>query len=143
MVEDKDPSSEEKILTGTTLQVYRFLYRQGKPVGVHEVQRAMNMQAASSAHYHLRKLVEAGLVKEREGGYLVDRVLFENMIRIGNSLLPVQTTFATFFATTLFFLLTILRPTRIYGVYVFAIIIDLTALGIFFFQIIQALRKSR
>jgi DNA-binding transcriptional ArsR family regulator len=140
---DRSEGNDEKILSGTTLQVYRFLYRQGRPVGVHEVQRALKMQAASSAHYHLRKLVDARLVKEREGGYVVDRVLFENMIRIAGSLLPIQTTFVAFFATTLVFLLTILRPTELYGVYVFALIIDLTALGIFSFETIRAIQKIR
>ncbi|MDH2901794.1 MAG: winged helix-turn-helix domain-containing protein [archaeon] len=140
---DRPEEKDEKILSGTTLHVYRYLYKQGRPLGVHEVQRALKMQAASSAHYHLRKLVEAGLVKEREGGYVVDRVLFENMIRVRGSLLPIQTTFSAFFATTLIFLLTILRPRQLYGVYVFALIIDLTALGIFSFQAIQAIRKIR
>jgi DNA-binding transcriptional ArsR family regulator len=140
---DRPEEKDEKIHSGTTLHVYRYLYKQGRPLGVHEVQRALKMQAASSAHYHLRKLVEAGLVKEREGGYVVDRVLFENMIRVRGSLLPIQTTFSAFFATTLIFLLTILRPRQLYGVYVFALIIDLTALGIFSFQAIQAIRKIR
>lgn len=132
----------EKILSGTTLRVFRFMYRQGRILGVHEVQRGVGLQSASAAHYHIRKLVDAGLVKDTTEGYIVDKILFESMIRIGRTLIPIHATFAAFFATTLFFLLTLLRPSAIYGVYVFAIIIDCVALGIFSYQTMMSLRRS-
>lgn len=137
--EDADPYS---ILSGTTLRVYRFLYREGTTLGVHEVQRGVGLGTASTAHYHLKKLVDAGLVKEKDGGYVVDRILFENMLRIGKSLIPVQTTFVAFFATTLFFLLTLLRPNEIYATYAFALVINAVSLGIFTYQAVVTFKRT-
>jgi hypothetical protein len=139
---DDNATPNKVALSGTTLKVYRFMYRQGGPVGVHEVQRAMNLQSASTAHYQIRKLVDLGLVKEASGGYVVDKILFENMIRIGRSLIPIQATFAAFFGTTLIVLLTLLRPASIYGVYVFAVLINSAALGIFAYQTYRATTKA-
>ncbi len=53
---------------GTTLRVYRFIFRQGHPVGVHDVQRAMGFASASTAHYHVQKLLTMGLVKSDANG---------------------------------------------------------------------------
>jgi DNA-binding transcriptional ArsR family regulator len=134
---------EEDVLSGTTLRVYRYLYRQGKPVGVHDVQKGVGLQTPSTAHYHLRKLVDSGLVKEREGGYVVDRVYFESMIRVGRSLIPIQVTFAAFFATTLAFLLTTLRPSQPYAVWVLALAIDSVSLAVFVLQASITYRRTR
>ena len=83
-----------QFMKNTTLRVYRYLYKQGgKPVGVHEVQNGLSLSSPSVAHYHIRKLVEQGLAKEEAGGYVVDKVLFENMIRIRRSVIPFQTTY--------------------------------------------------
>ncbi len=37
------------VLKGTTLEVYRFLLKSGKPVGVRGVQRALNLSSPSLA----------------------------------------------------------------------------------------------
>lgn len=134
---------DEDILSGTTLRVYRYLYRQGKPLGVHDVQKGVGLQTPSTAHYHLRKLVDSGLVKEKDGGYVVDRVVFESMIRVGRSLIPIQVTFAAFFATTLAFLLTILRPNQLYAVWALALIIDCVALAVFALQAVTTYAKTQ
>jgi len=136
------PENEAEDLSGTTLRVYRYLFREGKPVGVHEVQRGVGLQAASSAHYHLRKLLESGLVTETPAGYTVDRVLFEGMVRVGRFVVPVQTTFAAFFATILFFLLTVLRPTQVYTVWALALVMACVAVVVFAIQAILAYSRS-
>lgn len=136
------PANEEEDLSGTTLRIYRFLFKQGKPVGVHEVQRGVGLQAASTAHYHLRKLVELGMVTETPAGYVVDRVLFEGMIRVGGFAVPVQATFAAFFATILFFLLTVLRPEQVYSVWALALVMACVALAVFTMQAFIAHRRS-
>lgn len=138
--EDKGKGEDE--LYGTTLRVYRFLFRQGKPMGVHEVQRGVGLQAASSAHYHLRKLVESGLVKEEGSGYFVDRVVFEDMVRIGSSLVPVQAALAAFFATVFFFLLTVLRPQQVNSVWALATVTNCISLVVFSLQTVVAFRRS-
>jgi hypothetical protein len=53
------------------------------------------------AHYHVSKLLEMDLAKERDGAFVVEGIIFENLIRIRHSVIPIQTTFATFFATGL------------------------------------------
>jgi DNA-binding transcriptional ArsR family regulator len=143
-LESADRAEEDgSQLSGTTLRVYRFLFRQGKPVGVHEVQRGVGFQAASTAHYHLRKLVESGMVTEEPDGYVVDRILFEDMIRVGRRLIPVQATFASFFATILFFLVTSLRPSQVYAVWAIAIVVDCVALAVFVLQAIVTYQRRR
>jgi len=143
MEKDEAHKEQNDVLSGTTLRVYRYLYRQGRPLGVHEVQKGTRIQNPSTAHYHLRKLVDAGLVKERDGGYVVDRVIFESMMRVGKSLIPLQVTFMAFFATMLFFLLTILRPSQIYATYALAVLIDCVSLAVFTVQAALTFRRMR
>lgn len=129
-------------MNATTLRVYRFLYKQGRPVGVHEVQNGLSLSSPSLAHYHIRKLVEEGLAREDAGGYVVDKIMFENMIRIRRSVIPFQTTYLTLFVATLVILLIFFRPPQISGVYVFAILINVLAVIVFTFETSKALRQK-
>jgi hypothetical protein len=125
------------------LRVYRFLYKQGgKPVGVHEVQTGLSLSSPSLAHYHIRKLVEEGLAREEAGGYVVDKVMFENMIRIRRSVIPFQTTYLALFVSTLVIMLTLFRPSTISGVYVFSLLVNLLALFIFSYETVKSLRQK-
>lgn len=110
------------LLKGTTLSVYRFVFREGKPVGPRDVQRGLRLSSASVASYHITKLVEAGLIREVENGYVVDRMMFENVIRIRRMLIPIQASFAAFFATIILVLLTALRPPVLYPAYYLSVI---------------------
>src|ERR1700730_2036278 len=134
---------DDDILRGTTLRIYRFMYREGRPLGLHEIQRALGLSSASVPQYHVSKLIKAGLVKEEEngGGYYVDRLVFENMIRIRRSLIPFQTTYTIFFCTTLVILLTVLRPIALSSLFLFALAINLAAIVIFASQAYRTLRK--
>jgi len=135
-----DDDSDELALKGTTLRVYRFLYREGRPVGIREVQRGLGLSSPSVAHYHVRKLLEAGLVREQDGGYVVDRVVFENIIRVRRALIPFQTTYSIFFATALLIMLTALRPPNITSSYVFGLIVIGVALAA---SIYEAVKSSK
>ncbi len=131
-------------LSGTTLRVYRYLFRQaGKPVGVHEVQSVLGLSSPSVAHYHIRKLVEDGFVREGPGGYVVDRVLFENMLRVRNSIIPFQTTFLTIFLSSLILTLTVFRAPVVSGEYLFALSMNLVAVGIFSWETFRTIRPKR
>jgi hypothetical protein len=145
-------------LTGTTLRVYRYLYRAGKPRGIHDIQRALALSSSSVAVYHVRKLLEAGMIREadqnasstndkieqakaqtlegekRAAGYVVDRLMFDNMIRIRRSLIPVQVGYAVFFASALVLLFSLFRPDGLSGAYIFAIIVIGVAVGVFVYQ---------
>jgi hypothetical protein len=131
--EDKDHST---VLSGTTLHVYRYLYRSGKSLGIHEIQRGLALSSSSLADYHLKKLMAAGLVKEDPGTsrYYVDNFLFENMIRVGRSLLPLQISYSVFFIASIVILLTFFRPQTIDGAYLFSIVIIGIAVAIFSIQ---------
>ncbi len=130
-------------MNATTMRVYRFLYRQGgKPVGVHEVQTGLSLSSPSLAHYHIRKLVEQGLAKEEAGGYVVDKILFENMIRIRRSVIPFQTTYLALFVSTFVIMLTVFRPQPISEVYLFALLVNALALGIFLFETLKSLKQK-
>ena len=131
----------EDILKGTTLRVYRFIYRQGRPMGVHDVQRGLSLSSPSVAQYHIKKLRGAGLIREEQEGYVIDRVIFENMIRVRRALIPLQATYSIFFASTLVVMLTILRPPAITAIYVFALIVNVAALLISLYEVSRALRK--
>ncbi|MEM3403377.1 MAG: ArsR family transcriptional regulator [Nitrososphaeria archaeon] len=129
------------VLKGTTLKVYHYIFKQGKPVGVHEVQRGLTLSSPSLALYHISKLLEAGLVREEGKGYIVDRVVFENMIRVRRTLIPFHTTYAIFFITTLLILLTYLRPSAITSTYVFSLIVNIAAILVSIYEAIKALKK--
>jgi hypothetical protein len=132
-------------LAGTTLHVYRILYREGKPLGINDVQKKANLSSPSLAYYHLNKLVESGLASQKDGGYVVDRVIFENMMRVGRSLIPLQTTFTAFFATMIVGLLVFLRNYSSSSpvIFLFALVTNAVACGIFTYYTITAVRKYR
>ncbi len=153
-----DQDVAKLVLTGTTLRVYRYLYRMGKPCGIREIQRGLGLSSSSVAVYHVKKLLDAGLVREAQekkpegsdgetgdagaelkngstpGGYVVDRMIYENMIRIRRSLIPVQVGYSVFFATAIVVLLVLLRPDPISGAYIFALAVIAVACGIFAYQ---------
>jgi Helix-turn-helix domain len=136
---------KELVLNGTTLRVYRFIYRQGtRPQSVHDIQRGLNLSTPSLALYHVRKLSQAGLIREEKGeGFVVDKIVFENMIRIRRSLIPIRVTYAVFFATMLAVLLAVIRLTNSFAaVFVYAVIVSVAALGIFIYETVASLREK-
>ena len=130
-------------LSGRTLNVYRLLYREGKPLGVHDVQTKLGLSSPSLAVYHLNKLKEEGWVEQREGGYVVDRRLFENMLRIRRAVIPLQTTFSVFFAMMIVGLFILFWPNFNSTLFWYALMTNLIAFGIFVFQSILVLRQSQ
>lgn len=142
----RDPSKEtndSNVLVGTSLKVYRLLYRVGKPLGVREVQRGANLSSSSVALYHIRKLLQAGLIREEAGGYVVDRVVFENMIRIRRSLIPLQVAFAVFYVVMLAALIILFRPNNFLTapLFLFSLVVTASAIGIFVYGAFAS-RKS-
>jgi DNA-binding transcriptional ArsR family regulator len=135
------------VLAGTSLRVYRYLYKTGKPLNIHEIQRGLGLSSPSVSQYHLRKLIDAGLVRQLsdvEGGrFVVDRVVFENMIRIRRSVIPFQITYAVFFATMLAVLLTILRPNDLETpLFVFGVAVTVAGVIIFAYEAAKSSRAQ-
>lgn len=123
----REEKVEADVLKGTTLKVYRFMFKEGKPVGIHDVQRGAGLSSPSLASYHVEKLLNAGLIRRQDGGYIVDRVLFENMVRVKRTLIPLQAANATFFLTALLILFTYLRPPEVTSTYVFSLAVIFVA----------------
>ncbi|HYR04427.1 MAG TPA: hypothetical protein VEO75_03480, partial [Nitrososphaerales archaeon] len=51
-----DKAKIEYELRGKTLKVYMYILKQGKPVGVREVQRELGFSSPSVAYHHIEKL---------------------------------------------------------------------------------------
>lgn len=131
---------DEDVLRGTTMRVYRFIFKQGRPVRTHEVQRALQLSSPSVAQYHLAKLLQAGLISESENGYSADKVVFGNLIRVRRMVLPFQITYAVIFAAALAVLLTVLRPPELTSAYVFGLVIIWIALVASLYESLRALK---
>jgi DNA-binding transcriptional ArsR family regulator len=108
------------MLKGTTLEVYRFLLKSNRPVGAREVQRALNLSSPSLAVYHISKLEDVGLLKREDGGYVIDKVVLQDSIKISRFLIPRFLFYAIFSVLLVITELTVLRPPVITGEYFFA-----------------------
>jgi len=114
-------SEEKDVLRGLTLKVYRFILKNDKPVGIREVQRALNLSSPTLALYHINKLEEAGLIKKELNGYVADRIILENLIRFRRVLVPRNFFYSIFLLTSLVMLTVFLRPPTLTREYVFAV----------------------
>jgi predicted DNA-binding transcriptional regulator len=128
-------------LKGTTLRVYRYMLKRGSPLGVSDIQKGLGLSSPSVAQYHIRKLQGLGLVSEKQGGYVVDRVIFENIVRIRRTAIPTQSAYVAFFTATLLILLASFRPTVLSSIYVYALIINIAALGASIFETVKTTKR--
>lgn len=117
----KAVSEQKDVLRGLTLKVYKFVLRSDRPVGIREVQRALDLSSPTLALYHLNKLEEAGLIKKELNGYTADRVILENLIRFRRILIPRNFFYMIFLLTSLIMLAVFLRPPIITREYVFSL----------------------
>ena len=92
------------------------------------------MSSPSVAYYHLNKLMKVGLLIQEGDGYTVDKIVFENMIRIRKTVLPLQTAYAIFFLSALVVLSTVMRPLQVTSTYVFAVAVVLVGFCITAFE---------
>ena len=105
----------EYALRGKAWKVYWFLLKNGRPVSVREVQRALHFSSPSIANHHLEQLRELGLVQKEEiGGHyvLVSDVkigVLRHYVQLGKLLFPrffFYAVFSTvFYAAYLLFLM--------------------------------------
>lgn len=130
-------------LKGTTYKVYRYMLKHGQPLGVSDIQRAIGLSSSSVSEYHIKKLLRLGLIKEEGGGYVIDKVVFENVIRIGRRSVPTSAGHATFFGVSLLILILFLRPAPINSIFIFALGINVAALAISLLEARKTLRRLR
>jgi len=84
---------------GTTLNVYSYVVKKGKPVGPREVMRGTNLSSPSVAYWHLQKLENSGLLTKNEAGeYIVkEKTGISGHIWIGRNLVPRLMCYSLFF----------------------------------------------
>jgi predicted DNA-binding transcriptional regulator len=139
--QDEAGDTLDPYLKGTTYRVYRFILKEGKPLGVSEIQKSLGLSSPSVAQYHIKKLLRLGLVREEQAGYVVERVVIENVIRIRRTSIPIQSAYVAFFAVTLGILAVLLRPAQISSLYVFAVAINIAALAISLYEAAKTWRR--
>ena len=84
---------------GTTLNVYSYVVKKGKPVGPREVMRGANLSSPSVAYWHLQKLENAGLLQKNGAGeYIVkEKTSISGHIWIERNLVPRLMCYSLFF----------------------------------------------
>ena len=131
---------EDTVLQGTTLKVYRFLFKQGRPVRIHDIQKGLRLSSPSVAQYQVAKLLRAGLIRETDEGYVVDRVILGNLVRVRRMVLPYQIAYTIFFAASLVVLISTLKPVGPpTSTYAFSVIVVLIGLVVSLFESVKAL----
>lgn len=103
------PADDEKArieyeLRGKTLKVYLYVLKQGKPVGVREVQRELGFSSPSVAYHHMDKLTRLGIIEQDSlGNYVlskkVDPGILQAFVNVGKFSLPRLGFYAVFFST--------------------------------------------
>lgn len=101
--QDLDANSD---LKGRTLQVYLFVLKMPKSVGVRELQRSLGLSSPSVAYHHLDRLIRMGLIEKDEyGEYKAVKSANVNVLQaftqLGKLLVPRFTFYAFFFTTLL------------------------------------------
>jgi DNA-binding transcriptional ArsR family regulator len=130
------------VLRGTTLEIYRFLLKNNKPVGIREVQRALNLSSPSIVAYHFSKLEEAGLVKREKGDYVVSKLILEHSIRVSHFIIPRHLFYAAFAVAVLIIELTILKPNSINREYFFSTVATLVFAIVFCYEAVKAWHRD-
>jgi len=114
-------TDQQDVLRGLTRKVYKFILKNNSPSGIREIQRALNLSSPTLALYHVNKLEEAGLIRKHEMGYVADRIVLENCVRLKRTLVPRFFFYTVFLAVSLVVLTIFLRPPILTREYVFSV----------------------
>lgn len=100
------PDEIDNELRGRTLKAYLFMLKSSKPLGVRELQRALNLSSPSVAYHHIDKLARLGLIEKNEYGEYamvknVNVSVLQAFTHIGRLLVPRFIFYAVFFMTLL------------------------------------------
>ena len=92
-------SFDSQEIEGTTLNVYSYVVKKGKPVGPREVMRETNLSSPSVAYWHLQKLENSGLLEKNPAGeYIIkEKTSISGYIWIGRNLVPRLICYSLFF----------------------------------------------
>jgi DNA-binding transcriptional ArsR family regulator len=129
-------------LKGTDLDIYRFMLKGGKPLGIREVQRALKLSSPSVAQYHLTKLEQAGLVRKEMGDYVINKVILESCIKISRFIVPRYLFYTVLGVVFLIIQLTVLRPDVLYREYYYSVFGTGLFLSIFCYETVKVWLKG-
>jgi hypothetical protein len=141
-----DVENRERVdyeLRGKTLQVYLYLLRNGRAMGVREIQKELGFSSPSVAFHHLEKLINLGIVeRDQFERYVlarkVDSGILHSFVNIAGLTLPRLGFYAAFFTTiALAYLLTNLRFLDLY-----AMIGTVGGAGIFWYEALRVWRRK-
>jgi len=136
---ETDTTELEYALRGKAWKVYWFLLKNGEPVSVREVQRALHFSSPSIANLHLEQLRELGLVQKQEvGGHyvLVSEVkigVLKHYVKLGKLLFP-RFFFYALFATVFYLAYVMFLVTAFNRDNLFIIMFGAIVCGIFWFE---------
>jgi len=135
-------SEQRDVLRGLTLKVYRFVLKNDRPVGIREVQRALNLSSPTLALYHMNKLEEAGLIKKEANGYVADRIILQNLIRLRRILIPRNFFYMIFLISSLVMLVVLLRPPTLSREYIFSLAVISVAAATSVYETLHVFSKE-
>lgn len=104
----EDETKLDYALRGKAWKVYWLLLKNGRPMSVREVQRALHFSSPSVANHHLEQLRELGLVEKQDIGghyFLVSQVkigVLRHFVKLGKLLFPRYFFYAVF--STVFYI---------------------------------------
>ncbi len=138
-----DMEKIEYELRGKTLKVYLYMLKQGKPVGVREVQRELGFSSPSVAFHHLEKLMRLKVVEQDQmDNYViakkVDPGILQAFVNVGRFSVPRVGFYAAFFTTVaLAYVVYNLR-----GLDVYALVGTLGASAVFWYELFRIWRRK-
>ena len=142
---------EDEELEGTTLKVYLYMVKEGKPVGPRDVMRGAFLSSPSVAYRHLQKLETLGFVlRNAHGDYVLkEKVNIGGHLWIGRNLVPRLIFYSFFFigilsAETVIIAVRLLVHEPLQTDFVFLCIITIIATVLFFSEgVISFLKLKR
>ena len=138
----EDEYKLEYALRGKAWKVYWLLLKNGRPMSVREVQKALHFSSPSVAQHHLEQLRELGLVQKQEvGGHysLVNEVkigVLRHFVRLGRILFP-RYFFYAVFSTTFYLIYLLLLMQGFTRENLFIIIFGAIVSAIFWYEAIR------
>jgi len=140
-IEDEDKL--EYALRGKAWKVYwLLLLKNGRPMSVREVQKALHFSSPSVAQHHLEQLKEMGLVQKQDVGghyYLVSEVkigVLRHFVKLGRLLFP-RYLFYAVFSTTFYTTYLILSMPNFTRESLFLIVFGAIVSAIFWYETIR------
>jgi predicted DNA-binding transcriptional regulator len=139
-------SDMEKIeyqLRGKTLKVYLYMLKQGKPVGVREVQRELGFSSPSVAFHHLEKLMRLKVVEQDQmDNYViakkVDPGILQAFVNVGRFSVPRVGFYAAFFTTVALAYVVY----NLGGLDVYALVGTVGASAVFWYELFRIWRRK-